>query len=52
VTIHEGLSPESSGQPPSRSVTYIMSEWRKEQWSNTLESLHSEDQVLWKMTKG
>jgi hypothetical protein len=34
------------------SVTYKLNEWRNEQWSNTLESLDSEDQVLWKMTKG
>jgi hypothetical protein len=34
-----------------RSVTYRLNEWRNEQWSNKLESLDSEDQSLWKMTK-
>jgi hypothetical protein len=34
-----------------RSVTYRLNEWRNEQWSDTLESLDSEDQSLWKMTK-
>jgi hypothetical protein len=34
-----------------RSVTYRLDEWRNEQWSDTLESLDSEDQLLWKMTK-
>jgi hypothetical protein len=32
-------------------VTYSLNEWRNEQWSSTLESLDSEDQSLWKMTK-
>jgi hypothetical protein len=35
-----------------RSVTYRLNEWRNEQWSDTLESLDSEDQSLWKMKKG
>jgi hypothetical protein len=34
-----------------RSVTYRLDEWRNEQWRDTLESLDSEDQSLWKMTK-
>jgi hypothetical protein len=34
-----------------RSVTYRLNEWRNEQWSDTLESLDSEDRSLWKMTK-
>jgi hypothetical protein len=34
-----------------RSVTYRLNEWRNEQWSDTLESLDSEDQSLRKMTK-
>jgi hypothetical protein len=34
-----------------RLVTYLLNEWNKEQWSDTLESLDSEDQSLWKMTK-
>jgi hypothetical protein len=32
-------------------VTYRLNEWRNEQWSDTLESLDSENQSLWKMTK-
>jgi hypothetical protein len=35
-----------------RSVTYWLNEWRNEQWSDTLESLESEGQSLWKMTEG
>jgi hypothetical protein len=31
-------------------VTYRLNEWRNEQWSDTLESLDSEDQSLRKMT--
>jgi hypothetical protein len=31
------------------SVTYRLKYWRNEQWSDTLESLGSEDQSLWKM---
>jgi len=34
-----------------RSVTRRLNEWRDDQWSATLESLHPEDQSLWKMTK-
>jgi hypothetical protein len=34
-----------------RSVTYRLNEWRYEPWSDTLESLDSEDQSLWKTTK-
>ena len=34
-----------------RSVTRMLNEWRKEQWSATLESLDSEDQSLWRITK-
>jgi hypothetical protein len=33
-----------------RSVTYLLNEWRNEHWSDTLESLDSEDQSLWKIT--
>jgi hypothetical protein len=32
-------------------VTYRLNEWRNEQWTDALESLDSEDQSLWKMTK-
>jgi hypothetical protein len=35
-----------------RSVTYRLNEWRNEQWSDTLESLDSEDQSLWKRKRG
>jgi len=31
-------------------VTTQLNEWRNDRWSNTLESLDSEDQSLWKMT--
>jgi hypothetical protein len=34
-----------------RSVTWQLNEWRNDQWSDALESLGSEDQSLWKMTK-
>jgi hypothetical protein len=34
-----------------RSVTRRLNEWRKDQWSTTLESLDHEDLSLWKMTK-
>jgi hypothetical protein len=33
------------------SVPYRLNEWRNEQWSDKLESLDSENQSLWKMTK-
>jgi hypothetical protein len=34
-----------------RSVTRRLNEWRNDQWSATLESLDTEDQSLWRMTK-
>jgi hypothetical protein len=34
-----------------KSVTYRLEEWSNDQWSEVLESLESEDQSLWKMTK-
>jgi hypothetical protein len=34
-----------------RSLTRRLNEWRKEQWSTTLESLNPENQSLWRMTK-
>jgi hypothetical protein len=34
-----------------RSVTHQLNEWRNDQWSDTLESLDPEDQLLWKMTR-
>ena len=34
-----------------RSVTRRINEWRKDQWSATLESLDPEDQSQWRMTK-
>ena len=34
-----------------RSVTRRLNEWRNDQWSATLESLHPEDQSLWRITK-
>jgi len=33
------------------SVARRLNDWRKEKWSATLESLDSEDQSLWRMTK-
>jgi hypothetical protein len=32
-------------------VTYQLNEWRNDQWSDAMESLDSENQSLWKMTK-
>jgi hypothetical protein len=34
-----------------RSVSHKLVKWRNDQWSATLESLHPEDQSLWRMTK-
>jgi hypothetical protein len=34
-----------------KSVTNRLNQWRNDQWSATLESLHPEDQSLWRMTK-
>jgi hypothetical protein len=34
-----------------RSVTIQLQEWRNDQWSDTLEAQHPEDQSLWRMTK-
>jgi hypothetical protein len=34
-----------------RSMTWQLNEWRNGQWSDALESLCSEDQSMWKMTK-
>jgi hypothetical protein len=34
-----------------RSVTNRLNEWRNDQWGATLESLHPEDQSLWRMAK-
>jgi hypothetical protein len=34
-----------------RSVSQNLIEWRNDQWSATHESLHPEDQSLWRMTK-
>jgi hypothetical protein len=34
-----------------RSVNSKLIEWRNDQWSVTLESLHPEDQPPWRMTK-
>jgi hypothetical protein len=34
-----------------RSANYRLNEWRNEMWSETLESLDSEDQSLWQITK-
>jgi hypothetical protein len=33
------------------SVSHKLIEWRNDQWSATLESLHPEEQSLWRMTK-
>jgi hypothetical protein len=33
------------------SVTWQLNEWRNDRWNDALESLGSEDQSLWKMTK-
>jgi hypothetical protein len=51
VASHEGPRCETQVNCLQRSVTYRLNEWRNEQWSDTLESLDSEDQSLWKMTK-
>jgi hypothetical protein len=32
-------------------VTLFLKEWRNDQWGDTLEALHPEDQSLWRMTK-
>jgi hypothetical protein len=32
-------------------VTLQLQVWRNDQWSDTLEALHPEDQSLWRMTK-
>jgi hypothetical protein len=32
-------------------VTYRLNEWSSQQWNDTLESLDSGDQLLWKLTK-
>jgi len=32
-------------------VTYKLNEWRNDEYNNTLESLYSGDQSLWKLTK-
>jgi hypothetical protein len=34
-----------------RSMTHQLNEWRNDQWSATLESLDSENQSLWRMTR-
>jgi hypothetical protein len=34
-----------------RSVTLQLQEWRNDQWSDTLEALHPEDQSLWRINK-
>jgi hypothetical protein len=34
-----------------RSVSHKLIEWRNDQWIFTVESLHPEDQSLWRMTK-
>jgi hypothetical protein len=34
-----------------RYVTRQLNEWRNDQWNGTLESLDTEDQSLWKMTR-
>jgi len=34
-----------------RLVTRRLNDWRNDQWSATLESIHSDDQSLWRMTK-
>jgi hypothetical protein len=35
----------------NRLATYWLNEWRNKQWNDMLESLHSEEKSLWKMTK-
>ena len=32
-------------------MTHRLKEWRKDQWSATLESLDPDDQSMWRMTK-
>ena len=34
-----------------RSLTRRLNDWRNDQWRATLETLHREDQSLWRMTK-
>jgi hypothetical protein len=43
-------APKAQVNRLQRSVTYRLNEWKNKQWSDTLESLDSEDQSLWKMT--
>ena len=43
---HQGHRSESRGEPPAE-----VGEWKNEQWNATLETLDSEDQSLWRMTK-
>ena len=49
VTRNPALKAEFNRQ--QRSVTRWLNEWRNDQWSAKLESLHPEDQSLWRMTK-
>jgi len=49
VASHEGPRSKARVNRLQRSVTYSLNEWRDDQWSNTVESLDSEDQSLWKM---
>jgi hypothetical protein len=49
VTRDPALKAEVNRQ--QRSVSHKLIEWRNDQWSATLESLHPEDQSLWRLTK-
>jgi hypothetical protein len=49
VTRHPTLRSEVNRL--QRSVTRRLNEWRNDQWSATLESLHYEDHSLWRMDK-
>jgi hypothetical protein len=49
---HEGHRSGSPSEPPPEfGVTSRLNEWKINQWSDTLESIDSEDQSLWNMIK-
>jgi hypothetical protein len=51
VANHERTPLKTQINRLQRSVTYQLNEESNDQWSDALESLDSEDQSLWKMTK-
>jgi hypothetical protein len=52
VANRDGRRSEKQVNRFQTSVTYRLNEWKAEQWSDTPESLDSEDQSPWKMTEG